>query len=203
MKTQGTSLSLLLATALWCVTVFFPLKAATAITVEEGRAHQTPWSGWWWPFRQGGIQGPLEKYDRITKAEVLYEADGLDDAELILVAFGTAARISKSSVRMARKLGVKAGFIRPITLFPFPEEIIQKASERTKNFLVVELNAGQMVEDVRLSVTDGTDVQFYGRPCGAGSLPKPKEVLDKIMSLSRAPSQDQENQRGTRHETRV
>lgn len=142
-----------------------------------------------------------EKYERIKKETVLYEAHGLEDAELILVAFGSAARISKSSVRIARSEGLRVGFIRPISLFPFPEEILRKTSERTKQYLVVELNAGQMVEDVRLSVKDGAEVHFYGRPCGAGSLPKPKEIFDRIQSLYGSQPEEQEVPHGRVHET--
>ena len=142
-----------------------------------------------------------EKYARIRKEAVLYEAEGLEDAELILVAFGSAARIAKSSVRMARKEGMRVGFFRPITLFPFPEEILGQTSEKTKKYLVVELNTGQMVEDVRLSVKHGADVRFFGRPCGAGSLPKPKEIFDRIQAQYGSKLQEQEVSHGRIHET--
>ncbi len=125
----------------------------------------------------------VEKYKHIKKEIVLFEAVEIEDAEVILVAFGSAARICKSSVHMARRLGICAGMIRPITLYPFPEGILRQTSERTGKYLVVELNAGQMVEDVRLSVRGGTQVEFYGRPCGAGSLPKPMDILEKIKEL--------------------
>jgi 2-oxoglutarate ferredoxin oxidoreductase subunit alpha len=143
------------------------------------------------------------KYDRIRREAVLCETQEIEDADLILVAFGTAARISKSSVRAARRLGLRVGLIRPITLFPFPEEVIRRASGQTKRFLAVELNTGQMVEDVRLAVRDGAEVHFYGRPCGAGSLPKPNEILEKIKTLCGHPAEKQEIGRGTLRETRV
>ena len=122
---------------------------------------------------------------------------------MILVAFGTAARISKSSVRLARKMGMRVGFIRPISLFPFPEQVIRQASEHTKKFLAVELNTGQMVEDVKLAVADGARVAFYGRPCGAGSLPTPKEILEQIKSHCGAGERKEEIACGRAHETRV
>jgi len=126
------------------------------------------------------------KYERIREELVLYEAQHLEDADLVLVAFGTAARISLSAVRAARALGMRIGFLRPITLFPFPAEPLREVSRNTRTFLTVELNTGQMVEDVRLSVGYGARVHFYGRPCGAGSLPKPGEILDRIRALVEA-----------------
>jgi 2-oxoglutarate ferredoxin oxidoreductase subunit alpha len=145
-----------------------------------------------------------EKYERVRRELVLFEAVNLQDAELILVAFGTAARISVSAVRAAREEGMRVGFLRPITLWPFPEEPLRKASIRTRNFLTVELNTGQMVEDVRLSVGNGARVHFYGRPCGAGSLPTPGEILEQIRSLYGATRQEREElSHGTDHESRV
>jgi 2-oxoglutarate ferredoxin oxidoreductase subunit alpha len=123
------------------------------------------------------------KYERMKQEIVMWEQREIDDAELIVVAFGTAARIAKTAVRDARKEGLRVGLLRPITLFPFPEKPLQKASERTRTFLVVEMNTGQMVEDVRLCVGRNADVCFHGRPCGAGSLPKAGEILEKIRSL--------------------
>ncbi len=144
-----------------------------------------------------------KKFERIKEEAVRYEAEETDDAELILVAFGTAARIAKNSVRMARDKGLKVGYVRPITLWPFPEKILAQTSTRTKKYLVVELNAGQMVEDVRLSVRNGAEVRFYGRPCGAGSLPKPREILDQIESLYGTTQKEKEGSVGSVHETRL
>ena len=145
----------------------------------------------------------VEKYERVKKETVLYETKAIEDADLILVAFGTAARICKTSLTMARALGLRVGLVRPISLFPFPEEVLRGTSERTKKYLVVELNAGQMLEDVRLSVGSGAEVFFHGRPCGAGSLPKPNEILEKIKSIYGSVSKMTEMERGNTHETRV
>ncbi len=145
----------------------------------------------------------VAKYERVKKEAVLFEAKATEDAELILVAFGTAARICKTSVRMARELGMRVGLIRPISLYPFPVETLRKASRRATKFLVVELNAGQMLEDVRLAVEPGTEVAFHGRPCGAGSLPKPNEILDKIKSVYGSAPEGTDLERGHSHETRV
>ena len=150
------------------------------------------------------IRNLEKKYNRIEQDLVLYESYEVDDAELIVVAFGTAARIAISSVREAREKGLRVGLIRPITLFPFPGQILRHTSRNTQRYLVVELNTGQMVEDVRLNVRGGTTVHFYGRPCGAGSLPKPREILDRIEAVCGMSTQESEEvQHGVRHETRV
>jgi 2-oxoglutarate ferredoxin oxidoreductase subunit alpha len=145
----------------------------------------------------------VEKYKRVEQEVNLFETKQTEDADLIVVAFGTAARICKTSVKMARDLGLRVGLVRPISLYPFPAEILRSTSEKTKKYLVVELNAGQMVEDVRLSVKPGTDVSFYGRPCGAGSLPKPNEILEKIQSVCGGSPASADVERGSSYETRV
>ncbi len=103
----------------------------------------------------------------MAEHEVLCETSLTQDAEIVLVAFGTSARIAKSVITLARAEGIKAGLVRPITLFPFPEKIISKIAEQTARILVVEMNMGQMVEDVRLAVNGKAPVSFYGRPGGA------------------------------------
>ncbi len=126
-------------------------------------------------FMLPGEDGMLEqhnyhlkaKYDRMAEREVLVELHQMDDAEIAVVAFGTSARIAKSAIEVARQEGIKVGLIRPITLFPFPERAMAEAAKRVKRFLVVEMNMGQMVEDVRLTVNGKTPVSFYGRPGGA------------------------------------
>lgn len=122
------------------------------------------------------------KYDLLKQHEVRFEAAHLDDAELIVTAFGSTARIAKTAIRMAREEGLKVGMIRPITLFPFPEVAFAEATRQAKRVLCIELNAGQMVEDVRLSVARDAEVHFYGRPPGAGSLPTPEELCDQIRT---------------------
>jgi 2-oxoglutarate ferredoxin oxidoreductase subunit alpha len=107
------------------------------------------------------------KYDRMAEREVLSESLQMEGAEIAVVAFGTSARIAKSAIAIARGEGIKVGLIRPITLFPFPEKVIARAAEQVKQVLVVEMNLGQMVEDVRLAVNGRAPVSFYGRPGGA------------------------------------
>jgi 2-oxoglutarate ferredoxin oxidoreductase subunit alpha len=105
----------------------------------------------------------------------------LDGAELIVVAFGIAARISYSAIRRLRSEGKKVGLFRPITLFPFPEKQIGSLAGEKTRFLTVELNMGQMVEDVRLAVNGKSEVSFYGRP--GGSLITPEELYEKISEM--------------------
>ena len=118
------------------------------------------------------------KYEQMKKEEVSFENFLTGDAELIVAAFGSMARVSRTSVELARREGMKVGLLRPITLFPFPERAFDDVSRRVKRFLTVELNTGQMVEDVKLSVERDAQVSFYGRP--PGSLPSPEEVLEEI-----------------------
>ncbi len=93
-----------------------------------------------------------EKYSEIKAKEVRFETQQLDDADYMIVSFGSASRIAESAIEIAREEGIKVGLFRPITLWPFPEEQIRKAAEGKKGILVAEINAGQMVEDVRLAV---------------------------------------------------
>ena len=122
-----------------------------------------------------------EKFRRMKESELLYEEIMIDDAELVIVAYGTSARIAKSAVTNVRKAGINAGMIRPVTLWPFPEKSISAVSERAKNFLVVEMSAGQMIEDVRLAVEGRLPVHFYGR--SGGEMPSVDEIETKIKEI--------------------
>ncbi len=124
----------------------------------------------------------FEKYKKIMETEQRAEEYLVDDADIILVAFGASSRIAHSAVDMARKQGIKAGLIRPITLWPFPEKTIRKHVDHAKVFLSVEMNMGQMVEDVRLHVENRKPVHFFGRT--GGIVPTPKEVLAQIVKLN-------------------
>jgi 2-oxoglutarate ferredoxin oxidoreductase subunit alpha len=117
----------------------------------------------------------------MKKEEVRFESFFTEGARLIVAAFGSMARVSKTSVELAREEGMKVGLLRPITLFPFPEKAFYDLSQRIKLFLTVELNTGQMVEDVKLSVARDAQVYFYGRP--PGSLPTPEDVLEEIKKV--------------------
>jgi 2-oxoglutarate ferredoxin oxidoreductase subunit alpha len=121
------------------------------------------------------------RYKEIIKNEKMYEEYMLDDADIVIVAYGTIGRIAKSVAKMAREKGVKAGVFRPITLWPFPYEEIAKYNDQAKMFFTVEMSAGQMVEDVRLSVNGKKPVEFYGRM--GGVVPTPSEIFAKLMEL--------------------
>jgi 2-oxoglutarate ferredoxin oxidoreductase subunit alpha len=125
------------------------------------------------------------KYKEIENNEVLCEQYEVDDAEIIVVAYGIAARIVRSAVNKARQEGIKVGWIRPITLWPFPTKQISKAAESFKIFLTVELSCGQMVEDVKLAVAGKVPVLFYGRP--GGGVPTVEQVFEKIKQLTLRP----------------
>lgn len=121
------------------------------------------------------------KYAAMEENEVRYQAEMLDDAEYVLVAYGTTARIARSAMRKAREMGVKVGLIRPITLWPFPTQAIADAAKTAKAFLTVEMSKGQMLDDVKLAVNGEKPVHFYGR--SGGMVPTVKEVLSAILDL--------------------
>ncbi len=123
-----------------------------------------------------------ERYKVIKQNEQRAEEFMVEDADIVLVAFGASARIARSAVVSARDAGIKAGLIRPITLWPFPEQVVAKAADHAKHFLSVEMNMGQMVEDVRLASGCRVPVSFYGRV--GGVIPTPAEVLAKIVELN-------------------
>lgn len=118
------------------------------------------------------------KYKEIQKNETRYEAIQCDDAEYLIVAYGTSARLSLKAMDILRAEGIKVGLLRPITLFPFPTEIIAKLAGQVKGILTVEMSAGQMIEDVRLAVGCKVKVEHFGRM--GGIIPSPTEVVDAM-----------------------
>ena len=120
-------------------------------------------------------------YDKIAAKETAYEEYMMDDAEICLVAYGSTSRIVKSAIIKARKLGIKAGLIRPITVWPFPSEVIAKATEKCKAFVAVEMSTGQMVEDVRLAVNGAKPVSFVG--VTGGMIPTPEMIIDELEDI--------------------
>lgn len=119
-----------------------------------------------------------KKYDVIKENEVRFEKTNLDDADYVIVAFGSVARISEKAVELAREEGIKVGLFRPITLWPFPEKEIAELAKTKKGFLVAELNAGQMIEDVSLAVNGETKVAHFGRL--GGMVPDPEEIVNAL-----------------------
>jgi 2-oxoglutarate ferredoxin oxidoreductase subunit alpha len=120
----------------------------------------------------------VRKYREIEKNEVRYESYMLDDAEIAIVAYGTTARIAKGAIKRARSEGIKAGLLRPITLWPFPEKALVDLAARIKHFIVFEMSTGQMVDDVKLALCGRADVLFHGRP--GGVIPTPAEFAKYI-----------------------
>ncbi len=123
----------------------------------------------------------VEKYNKIKANEVRYEQHDCDDADYVIVAFGCAARISEKAIELARAEGIKVGLLRPITLWPFPEEAVARVAEGKKGLLSVEINAGQMVEDIRLAVNGKAPVAHFGRL--GGIVPEPDEIVNALKQM--------------------
>ena len=123
----------------------------------------------------------FRRYQLIKQSETLYDTFMIEDAKLVVVAFGIAARIARGAIKNARKEGLKVGMIRPITLWPFPSDKIKELAKKKKQFLVVEMNMGQMVDDVRLALEGAGEVSFYGRT--GGVIPTPSEIQRVIARI--------------------
>lgn len=123
-----------------------------------------------------------EKYAEIEKNETLYEEYLVDDADIVIAAFGIAARVAKNAINEARKMGIKVGLIRPITLWPFPKAPFKKAAEHAKQFISVELSMGQMIEDIQLATECKCPVTLCKRV--GGMIPSPDEVLEAIKKAN-------------------
>jgi len=126
------------------------------------------------------------KYDAIEAAECRWQEELVEDAEIVIVAYGTTARIARSAMRKCREKGIKVGMIRPITLWPFPEAAIRATMKTAKKFLCVEMSTGQMIDDVRLAVEGQRPVEFYGRT--GGMVPTVGEIVEKLESMYDGPS---------------
>ena len=118
------------------------------------------------------------KYAKIRENEVRFEEYKMDDADYAITAFGTVARIAKTTIELARNEGIKVGLIRPITLYPFPEKVIENRASNVKFFFDTEMNEGQMLEDVKLAVNGKKPVYFHGRL--GGIVPTAEEILDEF-----------------------
>ena len=117
-------------------------------------------------------------YSEIEKNEVIFESFMTDDADYLIVAYGTCSRICRQAVKLLRNSGIKAGLFRPITLWPFPSEEIAKLAKKAKKILAVEMSMGQMVDDVRLSVGCNSQVDFYGR--AGGMIPEIEKIVERV-----------------------
>ncbi len=135
----------------------------------------------------------LKRWMRIQENEIRYKEYFVEDAEIIILAFGTAGRIALSAIRAARAEGIKVGLFRPISLSPFPVDQIKELAAQADQFLVVEMNAGQMLNDVNLAVQGSVPVEFYGRL--GGVMPFPDEILNEIRTLHKNPLRKQNGDR--------
>jgi 2-oxoglutarate ferredoxin oxidoreductase subunit alpha len=118
------------------------------------------------------------KYQVISNTETRCEIYKADDAEMVIVAYGTAARVAKGAIKRLRDSGLKVGLFRPISLWPFPTQELRELSEKVKHYLVFEMSTGQMLEDVRLALQGFAEIDFYGRP--GGVVPPPAELANVI-----------------------
>jgi 2-oxoglutarate ferredoxin oxidoreductase subunit alpha len=119
---------------------------------------------------------------QITANEVRYAEYMMEGAEIVVVAYGTAGRIAQTAVKQARTEGIPVGLFRPISVFPFPYERLDQATSSAKQILVVELSAGQMIEDVRLATRCRLPISFFGRM--GGIIPLPEDILEEIRKLA-------------------
>jgi 2-oxoglutarate ferredoxin oxidoreductase subunit alpha len=127
------------------------------------------------------IDERYKRYDLIKATEQRAEEYLTDDADLIVVAYGASSRVARGAVNKAREMGLKVGLVRPITLWPFPTDALQRAAKQAKSLLTVEMSMGQMVDDVKLAVNCSVPVHFFGHT--GGIIPTPKEVLGEIQKI--------------------
>ena len=154
------------------------------LTGAQGRPRRVLSSIYLEPEALEATNNRLRANEEFIKAsEVRYEERWVDEADVVVVAFGSSARVVQSAVNEARARGLRVGLFRPISLWPFPTSRLAEIAEHVSNFLVVEMNAGQMVEDVRLAVGSNVTVKFYGR--NGGVVPMPDEVVAQIETFCR------------------
>jgi 2-oxoglutarate ferredoxin oxidoreductase subunit alpha len=134
------------------------------------------------PLEEKANYRMLKTWQTIQQDEVRYKEYFTDDAEFVIVGFGTAGRVALSAVRAARQMGLKVGLFRPVTVSPFPYDELGKIASKASAFLVVEMNQGQMLNDVQLAVKGRIPVEFYGRP--GGMVPFPDEILREIKRMT-------------------
>lgn len=165
-----------------------PVSKAWSLSGAKGRerrvftsVHMSPEEG------EAFVHQSARKWDEITANERRWVADRVDDAEWLLVGFGTAGRVAQSAMRAARAEGHKVGVWRPVSLAPFPTAELKALAPQLRGCLVVEMNTGQMIEDVRLSFDGRVPVSFFGR-CG-GVVPVPEEVLEAVYTMVETPKE--------------
>jgi 2-oxoglutarate ferredoxin oxidoreductase subunit alpha len=157
-------------------------RASWALTGARGRAPNVISSIYIDPVEEEVFNRKLlAKQAEIEANEVRFRELLLDDAELAVIAFGTAGRIAQSAVKSAREAGVRVGLLRPVSLYPYPYQRVRELASHVRGILVVEMNSGQMLDDVRLGVEGRVPIRFFGRL--GGMVPMPDEVHDEIMAL--------------------
>ena len=161
-----------------------PVQKAWAACGHEGkRAHNIVNSLYLTPDKlEELVKERFARYGQIKQNEQRAEEYLVDDADVVVVAYGASSRVARGAVNKAREMGLKAGLVRPVTLWPFPEDALKRAAAHARNFLVVEMSMGQMVDDVRLAIDCKVPVHFFGRT--GGMIPTPAEVLGQIQGLA-------------------
>ena len=150
-----------------------------ATTGKKGRERNIITSLYLEPERmEKRVEKLMKKYERMEQEDLRFETFRCEDAEYLIVAYGSSARIALKTVELAREKGIKLGLLRPITLFPFPKKPLLQLADQLKGILSVELNGGQMIEDVRLSVHHKVPVEHFGR--SGGMIHTPEEILEAL-----------------------
>jgi 2-oxoglutarate ferredoxin oxidoreductase subunit alpha len=157
-----------------------PLKIDKPWAVTQGKGKQVVNSLFLWPHElEKSNNERFVKYRQVEDAEQQYDGYMLDDAEFVIAAYGASSRIARNAVDEARSRGIKAGLLRPVTLWPFPKKAFAKAAEHAKAFISVEMSMGQMIEDVELSIRCSRPVYLCNRVGGVA--PEPQMVLDAVL----------------------
>jgi 2-oxoglutarate/2-oxoacid ferredoxin oxidoreductase subunit alpha len=155
-----------------------------ATTGAQGRQHRFLTSIYLEPYDEEKTNiRLLKRWQEVQENEIRCKEYFLEDAEIVVIGFGTAGRVALSAVRFAREQGIKVGLFRPVTVAPYPYARVAELAAQAKTLLVVEMNAGQMLEDVRLAVNGRTPIEFYGRL--GGVVPFPEEILGEILRVAR------------------
>lgn len=155
------------------------IHGSWALTGKKGREHNIITSLYLESERmEQRVHKLMAKYAQMEEEDMRYETIQCEDAEYLIVAFGSSARISQKAVELGRAKGIKVGLLRPITLFPYPKAPLLKLANQVHGVLCVEMNAGQMVEDVRLSVEHKVPVEHFGRT--GGIIPTPEEIVEAL-----------------------
>ena len=159
-----------------------PKDWATTGTAESGGRRRIINSLYLYPDQlENHVRAIYRKYLEVERTEVRFELYQCEDADVVIVAYGTTSRIARSAIEKCRRLGLKVGLLRPITLYPFPLGAFDRVVDRTRAFLVVEMSMGQMLDDVKIAVAGRRPIAFYGRT--GGIVPTPEEVVKQVQAL--------------------